>query len=232
MDTAMKLKESQLIILNVSPIYAKTDQSKVANNQISSESYAAGKIYLTLKRWLIQPRWFMSNDLALVWLGNSYKLHNKYFSIWWELGKIDKDVQRNFFGFVFISAEMKETSKFLLHKTVKDFKYKHPLREDVPLLARECHCHWPGCETDRGQTTKASLPFSAPRWNILEMLNIQQCQKHFYKGCYCLSVFINLERFMERKENRISALKAWKNEHLTADEIISTTQKYADICEK
>lgn len=61
----MKLKESQLIILNVSPIYAKTDQSKVANNQISSESCAAGKIYLTLKRWLIQPRWFMSNDLAL-----------------------------------------------------------------------------------------------------------------------------------------------------------------------
>lgn len=210
----MKLKESQLIILNVSPIYAKTDQSKVANNQISSESYATGKIYLTLKRWLIQPRWFMSNDLALVWLGNSYKLRNKYFSIWWELGKIDKDVQRNFFGFVFISAEMKETSKFLLHKTVKDFKYTY---------WQKMHHSWQGNVTATGQavkhtegkTTKASLPFSAPRWNTLEMLNIQQCRKHFYNSRYCLSVFINLERFMERRENRILALKAWKNAQMS-----------------
>lgn len=39
----MKLKESQFIILTVLPIYMKTEQSKVANTQISSESYATGK---------------------------------------------------------------------------------------------------------------------------------------------------------------------------------------------
>lgn len=39
----MKPKESQLIILIVLPIYTKTEQSKVANTKISSESYATGK---------------------------------------------------------------------------------------------------------------------------------------------------------------------------------------------
>lgn len=39
----MKLKESRLIILTVLPTYAKTEQSEVANTQISSESYATGK---------------------------------------------------------------------------------------------------------------------------------------------------------------------------------------------
>lgn len=43
MDSTMKLKESQLIILTVLPIYMKTEQSEVANAQISSESYATGK---------------------------------------------------------------------------------------------------------------------------------------------------------------------------------------------
>ncbi|RMC13218.1 hypothetical protein DUI87_10752 [Hirundo rustica rustica] len=43
MDSTMKLKESQLIILIVLPIYTMTEQSKVANTQISLESYATGK---------------------------------------------------------------------------------------------------------------------------------------------------------------------------------------------
>lgn len=57
---------------------------------------------------------------------------------------------------------MKETYKILLHKTVKDFKYKHLLTEDVP-----CLCFWQGnviatgqdVKYTEGKTTKASLPF-------------------------------------------------------------------------
>lgn len=58
-----------------------------------------------------------------------------------EFGKIDKEVQRGFFVFVFvyISVEMKETKKILLYERVNDIKYKHLQTEDVPFL-----CFWQG----------------------------------------------------------------------------------------
>lgn len=203
----MKLKELQLIILIVLPIYTKTEQSKVANTQISSESYATGKNIPETKK-VIQPRWLMSTDLAFVWKGETaIKFSIKYFSIWMEFDKIDKDVQRNFFVLFLFLLKWKKPIRFIYIKQLKIWNAS-------TYWQKMYH----SCVSGKGM----SLPL-ARLWNrqraklpkppflfkhLDEMLNIQQCQKHFYNGCCCLStsksVFINLEGFMERRELNFS----------------------------